>query len=68
MDEQLKARLQKQHYHLVGEHAGVKICHWTKESLLRDRSCYKGKFYGIASHNCLQMSPVVTPVITVRFT
>ncbi|HIA39567.1 MAG TPA: 4-demethylwyosine synthase TYW1 [Candidatus Poseidoniales archaeon] len=59
MDPQLKAKLQKQRYHLVGEHGGVKICHWTKESLLRDRSCYKGKFYGIASHECLQMSPVV---------
>ncbi len=59
MDERLKARLQKQRYHIVGEHGGVKVCHWTKESLLRDRSCYKGKFYGIASHDCLQMSPVV---------
>ena len=59
MDPQLKAKLQKQRYHIVGEHGGVKTCHWTKESLLRDRQCYKGKFYGIASHNCMQMSPVV---------
>ena len=59
MDERLKARLQNQRYHLVGEHGGVKVCHWTKESLLRDRMCYKGKFYGVESHNCLQMSPVV---------
>ncbi len=59
MDLALKAKLQKQRYHIVGEHGGVKICHWTKESLLRDRQCYKGKFYGIESHNCLQMSPVV---------
>ena len=59
MDLALKAKLQKQRYHIVGEHGGVKICHWTKESLLRDRQCYKGKFYGIASHNCMQTSPVV---------
>jgi len=59
MDLALKAKLQKQRYHIVGEHGGVKICHWTKESLLRDRQCYKGKFYGVASHSCMQMSPVV---------
>ena len=47
MDPQLKAKLQKQRYHIVGEHGGVKTCHWTKESLLRDRQCYKGKFYGV---------------------
>ena len=59
MDPILKAKLQKQHYHIVGEHGGVKVCHWTKQSLLNDRSCYKGKFYGVKSHNCLQMSPIV---------
>ena len=59
MDLALKAKLQKQRYHIVGEHGGVKVCHWTKESLLRDRQCYKGKFYGVKSHNCMQMSPVV---------
>ncbi|MDA0878349.1 MAG: hypothetical protein O3B05_05730 [archaeon] len=37
MDPALKATLQKQRYHIVGEHGGVKTCHWTKESLLRDR-------------------------------
>ena len=59
MDPILKAKLQKQRYHLVGEHGGVKICHWTKESLLRDRECYKGRFYGVGSEGCIQMSPVV---------
>ena len=59
MDPALKAKLQKQRYHIVGEHGGVKTCHWTKESLLRDRSCYKGTFYGVKSHTCMQMSPVV---------
>lgn len=59
MDPALKAKLQKQRYHIVGEHGGVKTCHWTKESLLRDRACYKGTFYGVKSHTCMQMSPVV---------
>ncbi|CAI8313088.1 MAG: 7-carboxy-7-deazaguanine synthase [Euryarchaeota archaeon UBA443] len=59
MDLALKAKLQKQRYHIVGEHGGVKTCHWTKESLLRDRACYKGTFYGVKSHTCMQMSPVV---------
>ena len=59
MDNRLKATLQKQRYHVVGDHAGVKVCHWTKESLLRDRVCYKGEFYGVESHRCLQMAPVV---------
>ena len=53
------ARLfQKQHYALVGHHSSVKLCHWLKESIKRDRFCYKQKFYGIHSHRCLQMTPV----------
>ena len=59
MDPQKAAKLQKQHYHLVGEHGGVKVCHWTKESMLRGRSCYKGSFYGVESHSCMQMAPAV---------
>ena len=41
MDPALKAKLQKQRYHIVGEHGGVKTCHWTKESLLRDEHATK---------------------------
>ena len=37
----------------------VKVCHWTKQSLIADRSCYKGTFYGIESHGCMQMAPNV---------
>ncbi|HJO41785.1 MAG TPA: hypothetical protein QF508_00080, partial [Candidatus Thalassarchaeaceae archaeon] len=55
----IAARLAKQRYHLVGEHGGVKVCHWTKQSLIADRSCYKGTFYGIESHGCMQMAPNV---------
>ncbi len=54
----LEEKLVKQHYHICN-HSGVKLCHWTKESLTSGRVCYKQKFYGIQSHRCLQMTPVV---------
>lgn len=59
MDVDLKRRLKKQHYAIVGESGGVKTCHWLKEKLLRNRACYKELFYGISSHRCLQMTPTV---------
>jgi len=59
MNEEIKRILEKQHYHLVGRHSGVKLCHWLGEKLLRARPCYKESFYGIESHRCLQMSPAV---------
>ncbi|MFQ5552673.1 MAG: radical SAM protein, partial [Thermoplasmata archaeon] len=51
--------LEKQGYRLVGSHSGVKLCHWTKQSLKHDRGCYKQQFYGIDSHRCMQMTPTV---------
>lgn len=44
-------------YRIVGTHSAVSICHWTKESLRRNRVCYKEKWYGIQSHRCLEMTP-----------
>ena len=49
--------LQKQKYHLVGNHSAVKRCRWLYNSIVQDRTCYKQKFYGIKSHRCLQMTP-----------
>lgn len=46
-------------YRIVGNHSAVGICHWTKESLRRDRACYKEKWYGIQSHRCLEMTPAI---------
>ncbi len=60
MNDDMKRILEKQHYHVVGEHSGVKLCHWMGEKLLRDRPCYKERFYGIESHRCLQMTPTVS--------
>ncbi len=59
MDKDLKRILEKQKYRVVGEHSGVKVCHWLGQRLLRGRSCYKERFYGINSHRCLQMTPAV---------
>ena len=49
----------KQHYALVGEHSAVKVCHWTKSQMTGGASCYKGTFYGINSHQCVQMTPAL---------
>jgi tRNA wybutosine-synthesizing protein 1 len=51
--------LKKQKYHRVGNHSAVKRCKWFYESLTGGRSCYKQKFYGINSHQCIQMSPAL---------
>lgn len=49
--------LKKQRYHLVGRHSAVKRCRWLYETLIHDRPCYKQKFYGIKTHQCVQMTP-----------
>jgi tRNA wybutosine-synthesizing protein 1 len=59
MDEERREVLERQGYRIVGEHSGVKLCHWTKASLTKGVGCYKQTFYGIESHRCLQMTPTV---------
>jgi len=59
MREEFKKILQKQHYAVVGNHSGVKLCHWMRQSLIHGRECYKQTFYGIKSHRCLQMTPSI---------
>ena len=49
----------RQQYHLAGEHSAAKLCHWGESALKGGGSCYKNKFYGIASHRCLQCTPVL---------
>lgn len=49
-------QLHKQGYRLVGNHSAVKICEWTKHMLRGKGGCYKYVFYGIRSHQCLQMT------------
>ncbi len=59
MNQEFKKILKKQHYGIVGNHSGVKLCHWMRQSLLYGRECYKQTFYGIKSHRCLQMTPTI---------
>lgn len=51
--------LDKQKYHFVGRHSAVKRCRWLYETLIHGRPCYKQKFYGIKTHQCLQMTPTL---------
>src|SRR3989338_3469895 len=51
-----ESSLTKQGYRLVGNHSAVKICEWTKKMIRGEGGCYKFKFYGIRSHQCLQMT------------
>ncbi|MCH8906905.1 MAG: 4-demethylwyosine synthase TYW1, partial [Candidatus Heimdallarchaeota archaeon] len=60
MPFELKQTLENQNYHLVGNHSGVKLCHWTKHDIKGAGSCYKDKFYGITSYQCMQVSPALT--------
>ena len=53
------ADLERSGYRFVGEHkhSAVKVCHWTRKSLLNRGFCYKQQFYGIQSYRCLQLTP-----------
>lgn len=48
--------LTKQGYRIVGNHSAVKVCGWTKNMINGKGGCYKYVFYGIRSHQCLQMT------------
>lgn len=50
------AELKRAKYGVAG-HATVDLCHWTKKSFRHDGDCYKHRFYGIATHRCMEFSP-----------
>tara|TARA_Y100000310_G_scaffold343710_1_gene452653 strand:+ start:1320 stop:2252 length:933 start_codon:yes stop_codon:yes gene_type:complete len=54
-----KKVLEKQGYRFTGEHSSVKICDWTKKAIRGDGVCYKQKFYGINTLQCVQMTPTM---------
>jgi tRNA wybutosine-synthesizing protein 1 len=60
LSKEAKEDLEKQQYRVVGEHSAVKTCGWTKNMLRGRGGCYKLKFYGIMSHQCLQMSTSIS--------
>ena len=51
-------KMEKQQYRIVGDHkhSAVKTCGWTKKMVKGEGGCYKLKFYGIMSHQCMQMT------------
>lgn len=54
--EEAKKILKKQGYRIVGKNSAIKICNWTRKSLIDKGVCYKEQFYGIKSHLCAQIS------------
>ncbi|KAL7675782.1 hypothetical protein ACOME3_002046 [Neoechinorhynchus agilis] len=53
----IKRNLTKQRYHIIGSHSAVKLCRWTKAMMRNRGGCYKHTFYGISSHQCMEMTP-----------
>ena len=37
----------------IADHSTVELCHWTKKSFRGEGNCYKHKFYGISTHQCI---------------
>lgn len=55
-----KQELEKQQYRIVGSHSAVKTCGWTKTMIRGRGGCYKLKFYGIMSNQCMQMTTSIS--------
>ncbi|MFH1133093.1 MAG: 4-demethylwyosine synthase TYW1 [Nanoarchaeota archaeon] len=53
---EIRKDLEKQQYRIVGDHSAVKICGWTRRMIQGRGGCYKLKFYGIMSSQCMQMT------------
>ncbi len=60
LTEEARQELERQQYRIVGSHSAVKTCGWTKNMLRGQGGCYKLKFYGIMSHQCLQMTTSIS--------
>ena len=52
----IKSKLQRAKYGIYN-HSAVELCHWTKRSFANEGNCYKHKFYGISTHQCMEMTP-----------
>jgi tRNA wybutosine-synthesizing protein 1 len=60
LSEEARKELTKQGYRLVGDHSAVKTCGWTRNMIRGRGGCYKLKFYGIMSHQCMQMTTSIS--------
>lgn len=54
--ESVKERLEIQQYGLIGKASAIKVCEWQKKYLRGEGACYKNKFYGVPTHQCIQLS------------
>ena len=52
--------LVKQGYRIIGSHSAVKTCGWTRNMIRGQGGCYKLKFYGIMSNQCMQMTTSIS--------
>ncbi|MBU0470078.1 MAG: 4-demethylwyosine synthase TYW1 [Nanoarchaeota archaeon] len=60
LTKEAEEELERQAYRIIGSHSAVKTCGWTR-NMINDRGgCYKLKFYGIMSHQCLQMTTSIS--------
>ena len=59
MVDEIQKLLKKHGYQRAGRHSAVKTCLWLKRSINNMGQCYKSRFYGIASHRCIQMTPTL---------
>lgn len=55
----LVERMESAGYRFIGKHSAMKICHWNRQDMRGKGHCYKHQFYGIESHQCLQMTPAI---------
>ena len=60
LTQEAKKELEKQQYRIVGKHSAVKVCGWTKKMIKGEGGCYKLKFYGIMSNQCMQMTTSIS--------
>ncbi len=60
LTKESKDELTKQGYRIIGEHSAVKTCGWTKNMINGKGGCYKLKFYGIMSNQCMQMTTSIS--------
>tara|TARA_Y100000310_G_scaffold242934_1_gene247228 strand:+ start:24025 stop:25161 length:1137 start_codon:yes stop_codon:yes gene_type:complete len=60
LTNEAKQELEKQAYRVVGTHSAVKTCGWTKNMINGQGGCYKLKFYGIMSNQCMQMTTSIS--------
>ena len=60
LTKEAREELEHQHYKIVGSHSAVKTCGWTKNMIRGQGGCYKLKFYGIMSNQCMQMTTSIS--------